>query len=48
MLTDRTSGWPDLATSAASIKFALLDIAYVLVGVALLSAGVTRLRLQSG
>lgn len=44
VLTDRTSGWPDLAASAASIKFALLNVSYVLVIVALVSAGVTRLQ----
>lgn len=44
VLTDRTSGWPDLAASAAAIKFALLDVTYVLVVVALVSAGITRLR----
>ncbi len=44
VLTDRTSGWPDLAASAASIKFALLNVTYVLVVVTLVSAGITRLR----
>lgn len=47
VLTDRTSGWPDLAASAAGIKFALLNVTYVLVVVALVSAGVTRLRSRS-
>ena len=43
VLSDRTSGWPDLAATAASIKFALLNVTCALVVVALLSAGVTGL-----
>jgi hypothetical protein len=44
VLTDRTNGWPDLAASAAAIKFMLLNIAYAAAAVAIVSALLTRVR----
>jgi hypothetical protein len=44
VLTDRTEGWPDLAASAATIKFALLYVAYAATAVAAGSALVANRR----
>lgn len=44
VLTDRTDGWPDLVASMATIKFTLLNVAYAVLAVALVSALVARFR----
>lgn len=48
VVTERVDGWPDRAETLATVKFALLDVAYVGAAVAVLSAVIARFVRRSG